>query len=75
VRGKDVRTPPGLLALHASAALTDATWEALRRELDEAAAMEVILLAGFYRMLAGLLNTVKVEREPDVPGWPTQDVR
>jgi hypothetical protein len=43
---------------------------ALRRELDEAAAMEVILLAGFYRMLAGLLNTLRVERERDVPGWP-----
>ena len=28
------------------------------------------LLAGFYGMVSGLLNVVRVQREPDTPGWP-----
>jgi len=56
--------------LDGGAVLRDETWEALLRHLDEAAAIEVIMLAGFYRMLAGFLNTVRVERDPGVPRWP-----
>jgi 4-carboxymuconolactone decarboxylase len=52
------------------AAVSDATWEALQTAYDEAQMIEVILLAGFYRMLAALLNTVGVERDDGVPGWP-----
>ena len=57
------------------AVLSDATWEALLGFYDEKQAMEVILLAGFYRMLGGLLNTARVERDPDVPGWPSKATR
>ena len=52
------------------AVVSGATWEALRTSYDEQQLIEVILLAGFYRMLAGLLNTVGVERDEGVPGWP-----
>ena len=54
----------------ATARLSDATWDAVRRFYDVPQALELILLGGFYRMLAGMLNTVEVERDPGVPGWP-----
>jgi 4-carboxymuconolactone decarboxylase len=46
------------------------TWEALVETHGSATAIEVVFLAGFYRMLAGFLNTVEVELDPGVPGWP-----
>ena len=53
------------------AVVSSATWEALLASYDEQQLIEVVLLAGFYRMLAGLLNTVGVERDEGVPGWPS----
>lgn len=50
--------------------LRDATWDAVRERYSESQAMELILLPGFYRMVAGFVNTLGVEREPGVPGWP-----
>lgn len=49
----------------------DATWVALRSFYDEAQALEATILVGFYRMMAGFVNTIGVEREPGVPGWLT----
>jgi alkylhydroperoxidase family enzyme len=49
----------------------DAEWAAVAARWDEPRLLELVLLVGFYRMVAGLLNAVGVEREPDVPGWPT----
>ena len=28
------------------------------------------MLVGFYRMLAGVLNAVRIQPEPGAPGWP-----
>ena len=50
--------------------LSDATWNAVRERYTESQAMELLLLPGFYRMVAGFVNTLGVEREPGVPGWP-----
>jgi alkylhydroperoxidase family enzyme len=47
----------------------DATWASLRSFYDEAQALEATILVGFYRMMAGFVNTIGVEREPGVPGW------
>ena len=49
----------------------DATWASLRSFYDEAQALEATILVGFYRMMAGFVNTIGVEREPAVPGWFT----
>lgn len=62
--------------IQAQACLNDATWESLHANFGSAAALELIMLPGYYRMLAGMLKTIRVEREPGVPGWPdltTQD--
>jgi alkylhydroperoxidase family enzyme len=50
--------------------LSDATWRAMRERYTESQAMELVLLPGFYRMVAGFVNTLGIEREPGVPGWP-----
>lgn len=52
--------------------LSDATWNAMRDRYTESQAMELVLLPGFYRMVAGFVNTLGVEREPGVPGWPAE---
>jgi AhpD family alkylhydroperoxidase len=39
----------------------DASWEALRRELDEREAIELCLLAGHYEMLATTIKTLRIE--------------
>lgn len=55
----------------ADAVLSDATWDALLAFYEPPQALEVIMLAGFYRMLAGVLNTVQIQLEERTPGWPT----
>ncbi|TMM11714.1 MAG: hypothetical protein E6G01_16900 [Actinobacteria bacterium] len=57
--------------LTAGTTVDDATWTALRAFYDEAQALEATILVGFYRMMAGFVNTIGVEREPAVPGWFT----
>lgn len=56
--------------LAAADCVSDATWAALRADRDEAAIIELIMLAGNYRMLAGLLNSAGVELDAGVAGWP-----
>jgi len=51
--------------------LSDATWTALTGVYPEPAQqLEALFIPGFYRMVAGVANTIRVEREPGVPGWP-----
>lgn len=45
------------------------TWIALTATYAEPELIELTLLIGYYRMLAGLMNAVEVERDAGVPGW------
>lgn len=47
--------------LHATRNLDDPTWDALRKHLSERDAIEFLLLAGHYGMLATFINTLRVE--------------
>ncbi|MFA4928959.1 MAG: carboxymuconolactone decarboxylase family protein [Patulibacter sp.] len=51
--------------LHHDQDLDDATWTALRGELDEPAAIELCLLVGHYEMLATAIHTLRIQ--PDRP--------
>lgn len=51
--------------------VTEETWQAARRFWSDVQLIELTMLVGFYRMIAGFLNTVRVEREDDLPGWPS----
>lgn len=46
------------------------TQAALTDGFSEAERVELLIAAGFWRMMACWLKTVKVPLEPEVPGWP-----
>jgi alkylhydroperoxidase family enzyme len=48
----------------------DATFDALRRRWNDAELVELVALVGFYRMVSGFLNTMGVQPEDGLPGWP-----
>ena len=55
-------------ALVADGDLDDARWAALRQHLDEARAVELVLLVGHYVMLATAIRTLRIQ--PDRPLRP-----
>ena len=46
--------------LHRDGDLGDATWQALRRHLDERSAIELVMLAGHYEMLATFIAALRI---------------
>ena len=56
--------------LHADDCVSDATWAALAARWTEPELIELLLLAGFYRMVSGFLNSTGVELDDGVPGFP-----
>lgn len=50
--------------------VSDATWQRLSGRWSPAEMVELVTLAGFYRMVSSSLNSLGVEREEGVPGWP-----
>lgn len=56
--------------LHDDACITDATWAELAARYDERQLIEIPMLVGHYHMVAFALNTLGVELEPGVAGFP-----
>jgi 4-carboxymuconolactone decarboxylase len=56
--------------IHATDRLGDETWAELAARYSEAELLELLALIGFYRMTAGVLNSIGVEPEPGVAAWP-----
>ena len=46
------------------------TWEKLRRDWKEDELIELVMVAGTYRLVSGFLNTMGVELDAETPGWP-----
>ena len=55
-------------ALHETQDLDDAGWAALREHLDEARAVEFVLLVGHYEMLATFIGTLRIATDRRVGG-------
>jgi 4-carboxymuconolactone decarboxylase len=57
--------------------VADATWHALSEHWSEPQLLELLMLAGYYRLVSGVLNSAGVALEPTTPGWPegTEGVR
>jgi alkylhydroperoxidase family enzyme len=53
--------------------VSEPTWNALAARYDDAQMLELVMLAGFYRMVSGVLNSVGVSLESGVTGWPEPD--
>jgi 4-carboxymuconolactone decarboxylase len=49
--------------------VSDPTWEQLARRWTPSELLELLVLAGFYRMVAGMLNSAGVPLEAAAPGW------
>ncbi len=52
--------------------VTDATFAALAQRWNDAELMELVVTAGFYRLVSGFLNTFGVQLDEGVPGWPIE---
>ena len=50
--------------------VSDGVWALLQRDWNEAELVELVMLAGTYRLVSGFLNTMGVRRDEGVPGWP-----
>jgi alkylhydroperoxidase family enzyme len=46
------------------------TWEKLRRDWKEDELIELVMVAGTYRLVSGFLNTMGVELDAQTPAWP-----
>ena len=56
--------------LCADNAVSDETWAKLAGRWSEQQLLELLVLAGFYRLVSGFLRSVRVQREPGTPGFP-----
>jgi 4-carboxymuconolactone decarboxylase len=56
--------------LHDDAIISDATWADLATRYDERQLIELPMLVGQYHLVAFALNSLAVQREPGVPGFP-----
>jgi alkylhydroperoxidase family enzyme len=52
--------------------VSEATWNLLKTHWKENELIELVMVAGTYRLVSGFLNTMGVELDVDAPGWPEQ---
>jgi len=50
--------------------VSDVTWARLAERWNEAELVELLLVAGMYRLVSGFLNSTGVELDEGVPGFP-----
>jgi 4-carboxymuconolactone decarboxylase len=48
----------------------DSLWGRLSQRWNDQEMMELLVVAGFYRLVSGFLNATRVVLEPGTPGWP-----
>ncbi|GCL64131.1 carboxymuconolactone decarboxylase family protein [Pseudaquabacterium pictum] len=56
--------------LAADDCVTDATWATLAVRWNDAELIELLVVAGFYRLVSGFLNSAGVQLDSGVPGFP-----
>jgi 4-carboxymuconolactone decarboxylase len=57
--------------LDADDCVSDGTWMALTERWSDAELVELLVVAGFYRLVSGFLNSAGVQLDDGVPGFPT----
>jgi alkylhydroperoxidase family enzyme len=50
--------------------VSDRTWGALTGRWSDAELVELLIVAGFYRLVSGFLNSAGVQLDDGVPGFP-----
>jgi 4-carboxymuconolactone decarboxylase len=59
--------------LHADDCVSDTTWTTLSTRWDDAEKIELLIVAGFYRLVSGFLNSTGVQLDDGIPGFPSSD--
>lgn len=57
-------------ALHRECAVDDALWDSLKEHFSDAAMLELLMLAGFYRTVSYLTNALRLPSEPGAARFP-----
>lgn len=57
--------------LHDDYVISDATWGALREQFDDKQLMDLVFTVGQYTLVSMALNTLGVQRDEGVEGFPT----
>jgi alkylhydroperoxidase family enzyme len=57
--------------LHGDACIADATWAVLATHYDPPQLLDLIFTIGQYTLVSMALNSLGVQREPGLPGFPT----
>ena len=57
--------------LHTDSKLSDATWNALAERYNKKQLIELVMLVGQYHLVAMTLNSLGVERDAGVEGFPS----
>lgn len=58
--------------LAADDCVSETTWQALQVRWENDALIEMLVLAGTYRLVSGFLNSTGVQLDDGVASWPTQ---
>jgi alkylhydroperoxidase family enzyme len=56
--------------LHEGAEVRPSTWAALARAFAPDELVELLLIGGFWRMVAGFVKSARLPLDAGVPGWP-----
>lgn len=56
--------------LHEDSFVTDATWQTLAARYGTEQLIDLVFAVGQYTLVSMVLNTLGVQLEPDLPGWP-----
>ena len=56
--------------LHEYAEVTPSTWEALEKAFAHDELVELLLIAGLWRTVAGFVKSAKIPLDAGVPSWP-----
>jgi alkylhydroperoxidase family enzyme len=57
--------------IHYEGQASDRTYARLAREFTESQILELLILPGFYRMIAAVPNSIRIDLDPGLSGWPT----
>ncbi len=58
--------------LHDTCGVSDALWSALAERFSDDQLLEIVIVAGWYRLFSYVINAARIEPEPWAPRFPTE---
>jgi 4-carboxymuconolactone decarboxylase len=57
--------------LHETCAVSDSLWSELAQRYSDDQLLELVIIFGWYRLIAGVINALRIEREPWAARFPS----